>query len=205
MDVKPILFNTEMVRAILEGRKTVTRRDPFQMSEEYNRIKGLYRDSKNRLCAIFQCTAPEDPTIEEVHARYQSGDILWVRETWTSVPDGSYIYKASVECPDAWRGTWRPPIHMLREAARIFLRVTGVRVERLQDMHLIDCEKEGVQLNFVESEDLIMQPIRARERFSGVWNSTIKPADRTRYGWEANPWVWVVEFERISKEEAKTS
>ena len=213
MDVKPILFNTEMVRAILDGRKTVTRRDPFQMSEEYNRIKGLYRDGKNRLCAIFQCTAPEDPTIEEVHARYQPGDILWVRETWQTKRGGGYLYKAdtigSFDLFITPEGRvvnyipWRPSIHMPREAARIFLRVTDVRVERLQDMRLKDCEKEGVQLNFVESADLVMGSIRARERFSGVWDSTIKPKDLASYGWDANPWVWVFDFERISKEEAE--
>lgn len=203
MAIKPILFNTEMVRAILAGRKTVTRRDPFQMSEEYNRIKGLYRDSKNRLCAIFKCTEPEDPTIWEVHARYQPSDILWVREMWAKDPFGNgYIFPSDVSGAGQ---KWKPSIHMPREAARIFLRVTGVRVERLQDMRLKDCEKEGVQLNFVESADLVMGSIRARERFSGVWDSTIKPKDRAAYGWDANPWVWVFDFERISKEEAQTS
>lgn len=208
--MKPILFNTEMVKSLLDGRKTVTRRDPFQMSEEYNRIKGLYRDGKNRLCAIFQSTVPEDPTIEEVHARYQPGDILWVRETWCESlgQAGKYFYRAYAGPRDEMKeyahsfNRWRPSIHMPREAARIFLRVKDVRVERLQDMRLKDCEKEGVQLNFIENGDLVMGPIRAREQFSGVWDSTIKPKDRPTYGWAANPWVWVIDFERISKEEA---
>lgn len=193
--MKPILFNTEMVKSLLDGRKTVTRRDPFQMSEEYNRIKGLYRDGKNRLCAIFQSTVPEDPTIEEVHARYQPGDILWVRETWCESlgQAGKYFYRAYAGPRDEMKeyahsfNRWRPSIHMPREAARIFLRVTGVRVERLKDITAMQAMDEG----FTGWNDFVK-----------LWDSTIKPADRTRYGWYANPWVWVIDFERISKEEA---
>ena len=141
--MKPILFNTEMVKSLLDGRKTVTRRDPFQMSEEYNRIKGLYRDGKNRLCAIFQSTVPEDPTIEEVHARYQPGDILWVRETWAKSMAGTFMNRADDKAIMVER--WHPSIHMPREAARIFLRVTGVRVERLQDINGLHAKEEGCE------------------------------------------------------------
>lgn len=198
--MKPILFNTEMVRAILEGRKTVTRRvvkpqpagdgsapEPLKTRPGYWNSWGddnVYRPP------------------------YQPGDILWVRETWSpvNVRPRRYIYKADVD-KGIGEGVglplcWHPSIHMPREAARIFLRVTDVRVERLQDMRLKDCEKEGVQLNFVESADLVMGSIRARERFSGVWDSTIKPKDLASYGWNANPWVFVISFERITKNEA---
>ena len=197
--MKPILFNTEMVRAILEGRKTVTRRSPFQMPADYNRLKGLYRDGGNRLCAIFQCTDPDDPTIEEIRARYQPGDILWVRETWNCLPipeplrgtSKTYWYKADgVELKDKWR----PSIHMPREAARLFLRVTAVRVEQLRDMVLGDVLMEGIEeTNTYEC---------TWDRWHETWNHTIRPADRARYGWEANPWVWVIGFERISREAA---
>lgn len=189
--IKPILFSTEMVRAILEGRKTVTRRDPFQTPPDYDVLKGHYRDSKGQLCAVFQCR--KDPTTEAVYARYDRGDILWVRETWTPVPDGSYIYKASVECPDAWRGTWHPSIHMPKEAARIFLRVTGIRVNRLSDMVLGDILLEGVQEADCFEETW--------NRWHQTWNNTIKPADRAAYGWEAHPWVWVIQFERCRRPE----
>ena len=201
--MKPILFNTDMVRAILEDRKTVTMRlvrlkelDEVLNSPARKEIPDV-PDSRFIECL---CTAP-----------YEAGDILWVRETWQAKRGGGYLYKADTVksfdlfiTPDGRvvnEIPWRPSIYMLREAARIFLRVTGVWVERLQDMSLKDCEKEGVQLSFVESADLVMGPIRARERFSGVWDSTIKPKYRPTYGWEANPWVWVIEFERISKEE----
>lgn len=199
MGTKPILFNTEMVRAILEGKKTVTRR-AVKFPRGWNPKFTGYIPDGAVLYGSNNIPAAKSP--------YKTGDILWVRETW-SISDGSYLYRA-------WPGEgmepenqdwamremglkWRPSIHMPREAARIFLRVSDVRVERLQDMRLKDCEKEGVQLNFVESADLIMGPIRARERFSGVWDRTINPKDRPLYGWAANPWVWVIEFERISK------
>lgn len=203
MKQKPILFNTENVRAILAGRKTVTRRVVKPQPE--GRPVPMTKDS----CwpGYFAIHGTE----KVVRLPYQPGDILWVRETW-SISDGAYLYRAfpgvgmEPEKQDAAMREmglkWRPSIFMPREAARIFLRVTDVRVERLQDMRLKDFEKEGVQLNFIENGDLVMGPIRARERFSGVWDSTIKTKYRPTYGWEANPWVWVIEFERISKEEA---
>lgn len=199
--MKPILFNTEMVCAILEERKTVTRRNPFQTLPDYDVLKGLYRDSKKRLCAVFQCK--KDPTTETAYARYDRGDILWVRETWTPVPDGSYIYKASVECPDAWRGTWRPSIHMPRKAARIFLKVTDVRVERLRDITDQESEKEGIlrvrEHEYKGQKHTFYAP---RAAFHEIWDSTVDPVYLGLYGWDANPWVWVIEFKRISKEEA---
>jgi hypothetical protein len=188
--IKPILFSTEMVRAILEGRKTVTRRDPFQTPPDYDVLKGHYRDSKGRLCAVFQCR--KDLTTEAVYARYDRGDILWVRETWSRLETGPYLYKADNEKPISYLG-WRPSIHMPREAARIFLRVTGVRVEKLRDMVLGDVLVEGItEADTYES---------TWERWHQTWNSTIKPADHERYGWQANPWVWIIQFERCEKPE----
>ena len=191
---KPILFSTEMVQALLEGRKAVTRRDPFQMPPDYTILKGLYRDGKRRLCAIFR--ADDDPTTEAVYARYDIGDILWVRETWNCLPipeplrgtNKTYWYKADGAEPE---DKWRPSIHMPWEAARIFLRVTGVRVERLRDMVLGDVLMEGItEADTYES---------TWDRWHQTWNSTIKPKDLGSYGWEANPWVWVISFERIDK------
>ena len=111
-----------------------------------------------------------------------------MRETFCRQPSEEYpfVYKASVETPAAWQ--WCPSIHMPREAARIFLRVTGVRVERLRDITLADALKEDCE-----------RPMH----FDELWNSTIKKADRALYGWEADPWVWVIEFERISREEVE--
>lgn len=125
---RPILFNTEMVKAILSGKKTVTRRIikpqpkgtpyPMTMSSSWPHYFG-----QTGYDALLR-------------PPYWTGDILWVRETWTTVPDGAYVYRPSVECPDAWKGTWKPSIHMPKDAARLFLRVTGVWAERLQDINL---------------------------------------------------------------------
>lgn len=204
--MKPILFNTEMVRAILDGRKTVTRRVCKIKINDGDTVDHLLAaaveyPAKNRfgVCANFY---DENGYYRgAAQPKYFPGDILYVRETWKCLlPFRKYIYKA-----DGLYGSnsWRPSIHMPRRAARIFLRVTDVRVQRLQDMRLKDCLAEGVILTSAEIDDRIKAPVRARERFAAVWNSTIKPKNRDIYGWDANPWVWVIEFEQISKEEAE--
>ena len=181
--MKPILFNTEMVRAIRDGRKTVTRRvvkEPWFISDEVaSRLSGLAMHRGYAHTDGMPC--PDRP--------YRPGDILYVRETWCRQPSEEYpfVYRASVETPDAWKGQWRPSIHMPKEAARLFLRVKAVRVQRLHDMTTNSAMDEG----FTDWND-----------FARCWDSTIKPADRALYGWAADPWVWVIEFERISKEEA---
>lgn len=180
--MKPILFNSEMVQAILEGRKTVTRRavkpqpkgQPVPMGKNscwpgYFAVQG----TENVICPPYQRT-----------------DNLWVRETWTTIPDGSYFYKASVECPDAWKGTWRPSIHMPKEAARIFLQVKEVRAERLQD---IRHDPPGPK------NQVVREGLHYLSDFIAEWEQTIKPADRPIYGWDANPWVWVISFEWLNR------
>lgn len=183
--MKPILFNTEMVRAILEGRKTVTRRvvNPQPPAGVTQMEQGPAPD---------RWRSPGEHAWVEIHSPYQASDVLWVRETWTTIPDGSYFYKASVECPDAWKGTWRPSIHMPKEAARIFLQVKEVRVERLQEMTLKDAAMEGMDLR---------GPMFTK--FVEVWNSTVpkhpNKFKRYPYYWEDNPWVWVISFEWINR------
>lgn len=200
--MKPILFNTEMVRAILDGRKTVTRRVIHIPNYGY-----------------FMTEPPR------VVSRYQTGDILYVRETWTILPvtpgghfrpSGAYYYKADGDMrPDRFRvNGWHPSIHMPKEAARIFLRVQDVHVERVQEMSDIDAAKEGIQSYWSTPYDNDPPFIgRAkgigndlcftrREAFGQIWDSTVKPSDRALYGWDANPWVWVIDFERISRDEA---
>ena len=193
MSTKPILMNTEMVRALLDGRKTVTRRV----------VK------KPQIDAVLSSPARlENPDIEDFKfikclcdAPCEPGDILWVRETWTTVPDGSYVYKASVECPDAWKGTWRPSIHMPKEAARLFLRVTSVWVERLQEITPQQIDAEGCCEYAYDAKTGKPAPT-GPSWFKILWDKTIKPAEQATYGWKANPWVWVIGFERISREVA---
>lgn len=196
--MKPTLFNTDMksirfppptadeeIRAILANRKTATRRavkEPYYIDDaEASRVSGL---------AIHRGTRMTDG-MPYPHQPYRPGDILYVRETWARSMSGSYLYRATdmpIICD-----RWRPSIHMPREAARIFLRVTAVRVERLQDITEDGAIKEGCTAH---GGNL------ALDEFEAVWHSTLKLADRILYGWGANPWVWVIEFERISKEEA---
>lgn len=97
---------------------------------------------------------------------------------------------------------WHPSIHMPREAARLFLRVTDVRVERVQDITYWDCLSEGITEEDIEERGANAPDASAKWLYAKTWDSTIKPAARDLYGWDANPWVWVIEFERISEEEA---
>ena len=185
MAIKPILFNTEMVRAILDGRKSCTRRlvkpEPqgyFEVSEE-----PLY---------IYDT----DGNQGKITPPYQPSDILYVRESYSELTFG-YVYKADGENIDHLGNVikWHPSIHMPKEAARIWLKVTDVRVERLQDMWASDASKEGLQFNKPTTADEMLQA------FAELWNSTIKKSDIDRYGWDANPWVWAIEYERCEKPE----
>ena len=206
--MKPILFNTEMVHAILEGRKTVTRRV----------VKPNYRDDEIGFNIITNSNTGAYVRIEYfdewenetryMHDPYRPGDILYVRETWDRRPlslDGPdmFYYKADGDLrPDGWRDKWRPSIHMPREAARLFLRVTDVRVERLWDITEEQAVKEGFYRGWSLTEKSSIAAT-AKQAFMWFWDKFIKIAQRVLYGWAANPWVWVIEFERISKEEVQ--
>lgn len=200
----PILFNTDMVRAILDGRKTVTRR----LIKQQQLVGFLPDKCKNGTPEEFlkekkymfkpYCDMTDTELINTSYNQpYQPGDILYVRETWCLRYDGEkYFYKADKHTPreekrliDYDHVSWKPSIHMPKEAARIFLKVTNVRVERLDEVTIEDCEKEGVFCG--HNGDIFA--------FISLWNSTIKKSDIDRYGWNANPWVWVIEFERCEK------
>lgn len=213
MATKPILFNTEMVRAILDGRKSCTRRlvkpEPqgyFEVSEE-----PLY---------IYDT----DGNQGKITPPYQPGDILYVREAFAWQPCwdcgmdteqgactghiyhsekkeyGCYMYRASCEdneYPSV--DTWHPSIHMPKEATRIWLKVTDVRVEQLQDITEVGIRKEGIEVEPNECAgkfDFISELFLL---FQKLWDSTVKKSDLDCYGWNANPWVWVIEFERCKK------
>ena len=200
MAIKPILFNGEMVRAILDRRKICTRRlvkhnvdavlnSPYHMEHPETEDVWLIK----RLC----------------RAPYDSGDILYVRETWSEgYEDGTYIYKADDKLADhpmfekSSKMIYHPSIHMPKDAARIWLKVTDAIVERLQDITENGAKAEGA----LDNRGLIHSPGNeydrihsARENFVEIWDGTIKKSDLDRYGWAANPWVWVIEFERCEK------
>ena len=200
--VLPILFNTDMVRAILDGRKTVTRRVIKLPDGMSGRPIGDCRDPDNPLGFMNPCGIKRPP--------YDVGDIMYVLETWCLRYDGEkYFYKADKNTPreekrfiDYDHVSWKPSIHMPKEAARIWLKVKDVRVERLQEITEEQALAEGAIDNraFVHSPDNEHSNIHsAKEHFAQIWNSTIKKSDIDRYGWDANPWVWVIEFERCEK------
>lgn len=218
--MKPILFNTAMVQAILEGRKTVTRRAIKPQPE------GELRPMGQGSCwpGYFSDTGEE----RVLRPPYQPGDVLYVRETWAKVPvspgghfrpNGVYYYKAGpVDVPEGYLRRWSPSIHMPREAARIFLRVKSVRAERLQHISSGDVLREGIEPEDFqgkckcawENEGCMDRPCANRDGyiemchwmpFMRLWDKTVKGHDRTKYRWEANPWVWVIEFERICEKE----
>lgn len=197
--MKPILFNTEMVNAVLEGRKTQTRR-------AIRNIRAYHMDG----------TPGNKPMCNP-------GDVLYVRETWSwlNAMDcgslcigpckqykgeyGCFVHKAS---NPNFTDAWNPSIHMPREAARIFLKVKDVRVERLQSITNEQALAEGFEgepcdhpnMDYIHgctdclNTGWILPPMF---EFAELWDKTIKPADISRFGWEANPWVWVIEFEKM--------
>lgn len=211
--MKSMLFNADMVRAILGGKKTVTRRlvkpqppkdFPYCHLEDDDLFYWTTRDGDDDMMDWY-------PSYERgIKPPYHPGDILYVRETW-GFDKHIWLYKAdfSAEDLDKLKGLlrWFPSIHMPRKAARIFLRVTNVRVERLQSISRDDTVAEGapcrVRLHggYCGNGGLCDCSEYQRE-FAELWDSTVKPLDRAIYGWAANPWVWVIEFERISREEA---
>lgn len=183
MNYKPILFNTEMVQAILDGRKTQTRR--------------IIR----KVIAYFSNGKPSNtPPVAP-------GDVLWVKETWNTTDDCGlyppwpstgkhYMFLADdPDCEAAHEAKWRPSIHMPKEAARIFLRVDEVRAERLQFITDEDAMDEGANPEppFIDSPYI--------RGFISVWEDTLPNDKILKYGWDANPWVWVIKFSRIEKPE----
>lgn len=221
--MKPILFNTQMVRAIRDGHKTVTRRAvkpqpsvECRHSGQHEFIRDDFIDGCNftgfvcRKCGYGVCGPHFKFPVGSSWIRppYRPGDILYVRETWLTMPtfhtDGrptvEYLYKADMTHQEEY--SWRPSIHMPREAARIFLRVTDVKVERLQDITEEQSISEGCSGVFAGSGETLGSgwEVTPTDEFSKLWDSTIKPVDRALYGWEANPWVWVIEFEKTSRE-----
>jgi len=188
--MKPILFSTDMVKAILAGRKTQTRR--VVKPQPITLPQGFYFHPKKNI-AIHIIGNPSKHTAVTKHCPYgQIGDILWVRETWAEYGPiaGKFHYKADhINGPYVNDFKWKPSIHMPREACRLFLRITSVRVERLQNITEADAIAEGIQYNSDAPAS-----ITNKGSFAKLWESINGPAS-----WQANPWVWVVEFERTEK------
>ncbi|MDE6661998.1 MAG: hypothetical protein K2K46_01520 [Lachnospiraceae bacterium] len=220
--VLPILFNTEMVQAILRevAPKTATRRT----IKGYIPKDAIWGYSALTPKGYISCRGTFANGYGEKFFKLpcKKGDILYVRETWAfmscigcngdyarpgsgmncydtqaveyddgeSISDGCFIYRADCKTPE--RIVWRPSIHMPKKAARIWLKVTDVRVERLGDITIESIRAEGLTSLAVHAGDMDI----AIQEWQILWNSTIKKSDLAIYGYEANPWVWVIEFER---------
>lgn len=185
MNCKPILFNTDMVQAILTGQKTQTRRviKPQPTRPRWHNIGWLGWDDGHGYRMKPPC---------------EDGDVLWVRETWSGDWTDHYIYKAdggsAVVVGYEREPIWRPSVHMPKQAARIFLRAKDVRIDWLQAMD----EEAAIAEGFVDSPAGTDSPLT---RFAEFWDKTIKREDLREFGWHADPWVWVIEFERCEKPE----
>ncbi len=218
MKERPILFSGEMVRAILDGRKTQTRRK-MKPRPPSGVPEGVYCDPYNGNFEHFTFWTQDDkmcnglignvkikgnPTCHWKCPYGVPGDRLWVRETWREPEDhegfegGVVIYAAS-EMDAAVK--WKPSIHMPRYASRITLEIVNVKVERLHDIGADDCRQEGIEPPVMTgchgsatAEDIKkLLDIGWRWAYQHVWNNINRPGS-----WEKNPWVWVVEFKRIS-------
>lgn len=195
-----------MVRAILDGRKTVTRRliksqPPYDVQCPLGYCTDGYKSEIGKFAfgshkdggKMIFCKPP-----------YQPGDILYVRETWgEGYEEGTYIYRADDKLAglptfkESSKLIYHPSIHMPKEVARIWLKVTDVRVELLQEITSEQIGREGVEVEYPH----VLNGEEKRYAFSTLWNSTVKKSDLDRYGWNANPWVWIIEFDRCEKPE----
>ena len=223
MAIKPILFNSEIVRGLLDGRKGATRRI----------VKGYIPDD-----AVWGYTAFTPKGYISCRGTFadgygekffklpcEPGDILYVRETWQCWRAHRYEATADIRFRAGgddvrlqfangntdsidrldydtfvhkWfshNREWKPSLFMPKVAARIWLKVTDVRVERLQEITIDGIRNEGLSSMAVHAGDMEI----AMEEWKNLWNSTIKKPDINHYGWDANPWVWIIEFERCVK------
>ncbi len=191
MKERPIIFNSDEVRAILEGRKTMMRRVIKPQPHEI-----AYRDCYvNEELAYFwrygkereDCPRPKDCPFG------QPGDRLWVKETWR-LPYGAPNRWVDYKADDARDGfKWRSPVRMPRWASRITLEIINVHVERLQDISEEDAKAEGVAWVGLGRLGCKLGDGSYREGFSFTWDSIAKRS----YGWDTNPWVWVIEFKQV--------
>lgn len=210
----PILFSTPMVQAILDGRKTQTRRVIKGFTAEVNGkyINFEYKTSKLKMSVgnvTFKNLNKPFLGIVEESPYGVPGDILWVRETWHEVKKSNfnrnipYLYKASSHETKVENYKWKPSIFMPKQACRLFLKVVSVRVERLQDISEEDAISEGVKMvgNLYNNYSAGYQHFGvgnlfqyAKKSFASLWESI-----NGEESWNSNPWVWVLEFCVIDK------
>ena len=206
MKEHPIIFSTEMIKAILDGRKTQTRRiikpQPFYGTTDWHSYTCWnFEKGKGRRVGFSTSNHGEQALIGFCPFG-QVGSALWVRETFSVAPEYKPVayperippvfYKADNDKP-TWANKWTPSIFMPRWASRITLEITGVRVERLQEITEDDCGKEGIPnfKHYPENPVVNVIILNKHEHFKSLWDSINA---KRGYGWDTNPWVWVIEF-----------
>lgn len=192
----PLLFSTPMVQAIINKIKNMTRRTRGLDEINKNPDKWIFRMitiDEPKACLMAWFENKETHEYIKVKCPYGvPGCTIWVRETWCKNNMGTgwpYFYKADEENADELKGFWKPSIHMPRSAARLFLTVKSIRVERLQDISEEDAKAEGVICGQGQKR------WTARSAFMDLWDRI----NGKKNPWESNPWVWVIEFEKISR------
>ena len=206
--IKPIPFNNDEVMAILDGQKTQTRKPVkkagWQVHNPTKRPSDPNWDNYSIGYGVsFSVSNDRMLTSKIIKPPCQPGDVLWVRETWARIPEtspGNLHYKASATEADSkwfkekgWK--WNPPITMPQEAARLFLCVKDVGLEKLQSISIDSIRAEGIRTEAV----LKFNRIAAKKDYATMWNKRMSVGDVALYGWDVNPWVWVIAFERIEK------
>ena len=191
---KPIIFSTPMIKAILEGRKTQTRRVIKLPKEAPQGRVPFYKDIPDPTLGVH--------AFWEVKPKYERGDILWVKETWADIAEttpGNFHYKSCATEGDIewfkennWK--WKSAMFMPRKAARIFLEVKSVRVERSQEITGRDVLAEGIDNGHSNPKMGLRWENMQRMAFSELWDSINA---KRGYSWKSDPWVWVIEFGRI--------
>jgi hypothetical protein len=198
---RPIVFSSPMIQAILAGRKTMTRRvmksqPPANISSASCWADGMWRIDHEPVPNMLPDGQQLGNTVG-IRVRCpcgRVGDRLWVRESWHPVAELSYCtgpehirFAASVGEAEWATTRWKPSIHMPRWASRITLEITGIKVERLQEIDEVDACLEGV---------LACEGSRVAS-FAGLWD---RLNSKRGFGWTSNPWVWVVSFKRVEVE-----
>lgn len=213
MNEKPILFSGPMVRGILEGQKTQTRRVIKSPSKKYPyfRLEECYPSEMGSIGNWRLSVEDEDGFSPEEGFWYfgcpygQPGDRLWVKETYLSGRKGR-IYKADHPIANMIPRKvlkWKSPIFMPKSAARLWLKIKKIRIERIQDISEKDAEAEGTKgLSRIEGYGAAWASIMNKQNwgpykcgFALLWNKINK---KRGYDWEKNPWVWVVEFKKVN-------
>lgn len=207
---KSVCFRTEMVKSILKGQKTVFRKVITPQPEDFGKAL-IFKDG------MFSTA----DSLAKLGSPYQCGEFLYVKETWNDTSGNSVIYRADGDSANSAEHSdepkWRSSRQMPQKYARIFLKITAVRAEHLQD--ILDASKEGVYswgltnnktqelwCNYTRKADGINESVASSKgEFAAYWDHFIPKDKRRKIGWDANPWVWVIEFKRCQKPEEENN